>query len=506
VYFTRERHRADRVYFGPFSSAKRVRETLDLLGKLFPYRTCDGAEPGRSSGSPCLDYYIKRCQAPCVDYISAEDYRANIDAIISFLSGRYRAIERELEDRMQEAANAQEFERAATFRNRLRAVRSLFERQRVANESVGTLDVIAVAVDGTDANAHVFQVRDGVLADRQSFYLENRAGRSEAEVAEEFTIQYYSTSLSIPAEICGPASLAEADIVREVLADRRDGPVEIRHARRGEKRRIYELAARNAQLALEQDKLRTQRRRQQRVDALNDLRAALDLDGLPVRIECFDISNLGPAHTVASMVVFEGGATKKSDYRRFRIRKLEGRQDDFAAMGEVLSRRLGQFLAQRDRSPHDPTRDASFAALPGLIVVDGGKGQLSSGVAALGELIEHGTAVVSLAKRLEEVYVPGRKRPIVLPRDSSGLQLLQRIRDEAHRFAIEHHRIRRDRSMKASVLDGLPGVGPARKRTLLRHFGSPERFLGASREELEAVPGLPGKLARQIHEQLNKTG
>jgi excinuclease ABC subunit C len=506
VYFTRERHRPERVYFGPFSSAKRVRETLDLLGKLFPYRTCDGREPGRSSGSPCLDYYIKRCQAPCVDYISEEEYRENIEAIVSFLSGRYRAIERELEERMEEAAAAQEFERAATFRNRLRAVRSLFQRQRVANESVGTLDVIAVAVDGTDANAQVFQVRDGVLADRQSFYLENRAGRSEAEVAEEFAIQYYSTSLSIPAEIVGSASLAEAEIVRELLTERRDGPVELRHAQRGEKRRIYELTERNARLALEQDKLRDQRRRQQRVDALNDVRAALELDALPVRIECFDISNLGPSHTVASMVVFEGGAPKKSDYRRFKIRKLDGRQDDFAAIGEVLSRRMAQFLEQRDRSPHDPTRDGSFAALPGLIVIDGGKGQLASGVTALRELIDQGVPVISLAKRLEEVFVPGRSEPIVLPRDSAALQLLQRIRDEAHRFAVEHHRIRRDHSMKASVLDELPGVGPARKRTLLRHFGSPERFLGATREELEAVPGLPGKVARQIHEQLNKTG
>jgi excinuclease ABC subunit C len=506
VYFTRERHRAERAYFGPFSSAKRVRETLDLLGKLFPYRTCDGVEPGRASGSPCLDYYIKRCQAPCVGYVSEDEYRANIEAIVSFLSGRYRAIERELEERMEEAAAAQEFEQAAAFRNRLRAVRSLFQRQRVASGTVGTLDVIAVAVDGTDANAQVFQVRDGVLADRQSFYLENRAGRSDAEVAEEFTIQYYSTSLSIPAEIVGPASLADAEIVRELLAERRDGPVELRHARRGEKRRIYELAERNARLALEQDKLRDQRRRQQRVDGLNDVRAALDLDALPVRIECFDISNLGASHTVASMVVFEGGAPKKSDYRRFKIRKLDGRQDDFAAIGEVLSRRMAQFLEQRDRSPHDPTRDASFAALPGLIVIDGGKGQLSSGVAATAELIDQGVAVVSLAKRLEEVFVPGRARPIVLPKDSAALQLLQRIRDEAHRFAVEHHRIRRDSSMKSSILDELPGIGPARKRTLLRHFGSPERFLGATREELEAVPGLPGKVARQIHEQLNRAG
>jgi excinuclease ABC subunit C len=222
VYFTRERHRAERAYFGPFSNAKRVRETLDLLGKLFPYRTCDGPEPGRASGSPCLDYYIKRCQAPCVGYVSEEEYRGNIEAIVGFLSGRYRAIVRELEERMQESAEEQEFERAAQFRNRLRAVRSLFERQRVANESVGTLDVIAVAVDGTDANAQVFQVRDGVLADRQSFYLENRAGRSDAEVAEEFTIQYYATSLSIPAEIVGPASRGRSNCATRGVA-RSDG-------------------------------------------------------------------------------------------------------------------------------------------------------------------------------------------------------------------------------------------------------------------------------------------
>jgi excinuclease ABC subunit C len=506
VYFTRERHRSERAYFGPFSNAKRVRQTLDLLGQLFPYRTCDGPEPGRASGSPCLDYYIKRCQAPCVDYVSVQEYRDNIDAIISFLSGRYRQIERELEESMTRAAESQEFEQAAVYRNRLRAVRSLFQRQRIANEAVGTLDVLAVAVDGTDANAQVFQVRDGVLADRQSFYLENRAGRSEAEVAEEFAIQYYSTSLSIPGEIVGPSSLAGATIVKEALEERRDAPVELRHARRGEKRRIYELAERNARLALEQDKLRGERRRQQRVDALNDLRAALDLDALPVRIECFDISNLGSTHTVASMVVFEGGAPKKSDYRRFRIRKLEGRQDDFAAIGEVLSRRMAQFVEQRDRSPHDPARDASFAAMPSLIVIDGGKGQLSSGVEALQEFIEMGVTVVSLAKRLEEIHIPGRKRPILLERDSSALQLLQQVRDEAHRFAIEHHRLRRDRSMKASILDELPGIGPARKRSLLRHFGSPERFLEASREELEAVPGLPGKVARQIHDQLNRVG
>jgi excinuclease ABC subunit C len=506
VYFTRERHRSGRVYFGPFSSAKRVRETLDLLGKLFPYRTCEGREPGRTSGNPCLDYYIKRCQAPCVDYISVEDYRRNIEAIVDFLSGRYRQIERELEGEMRRAAGAQEFERAAAYRNRLRAVRSLFERQRVANEAVGTLDVIAVAVDGTDANAQVFQVRDGVLADRQSFYLENRAARNESEVAEEFVLQYYATSLSIPSEIVGPPALTDAAAVKQALQERRGGAVDLRHARRGDKRRIYELAERNARLALEQDRLRTERRRQQRIDALNDLREALALDALPVRIECYDVSNLGPTHTVASMVVFEGGAPKKSDYRRFKIRDLDGRQDDFAAIEEVLSRRLARFLAQRELSPHDPERDESFAALPGLIVIDGGRGQLSSGLASLDEFVTQGVMVISLAKRLEEVFLRGQAAPLVLPQDAVALQLLQRLRDEAHRFAIEHHRLRRDRSMRTSILDGLQGIGPARKRSLLRHFGSPERFLRATREELEAVPGLPGKVARQVHEQLHKTG
>ena len=506
VYFTRERHRAERAYFGPFSSAKRVRETLDLLGQLFPYRTCDGPEPGRSSGSPCLDYYIKRCGAPCVDYVTEQEYRANIQAIISFLSGRYRQIERELEHEMTVAAEDRAFEQAAVYRNRLRAVRSLFERQRVASGTIGTIDVVAVAVDATDANAQIFQVRDGVLADRQSFYLENRAGRSAGEVAEEFVVQYYSTSLSIPAEIVGPPSLAGAAVVRQALEERREGPVDIRHARRGEKRRLYELAERNARLAIEQDKLRSERRRQQRVDALNDLREALGMDALPVRIEGYDISNLGAEHPVASMVVFEGGAPRKADYRRFKVRALSGRQDDFAAMQEVLSRRMARWLEQRERSPHDPERDASFAALPALIVIDGGKGQLASGVRALEELMDQGAVVISLAKRLEEIHVPGRKRPIVLPRDSRALQLVQRIRDEAHRFALDHHRRRRGDAMKKSVLDELPGIGPARKRTLLRHFGSPERFLGATREELEAVPGLPGKLARQIHEQLHRTG
>jgi excinuclease ABC subunit C len=508
VYFTRERHRRERAYFGPYSNAKRVRETLNLLTRIFMFRSCDGPEPGRRSGSPCLDYYIKRCEAPCVGYVTREQYRDSIDGVIDFLSGRYRAIESAIDANMREAATEQRFEDAARERNRLRAIRSLLERQRVTNASVGTLDAIAIAVEGNDANAQVFQVRDGVLSDRQGFYLDNQAGDDVAAVAEAFVLQYYGSSLMIPPLLIVQREVADrAPAIAAALSERRGGQVELRAAERGDKRRILELAERNAKLALDQERLRSERRRQQRVDALEGLQQALQLDTIPLRVECFDISNLGGTHTVASMVVFEGGVPKKSDYRRFTLREgVEGVPDDFASMEEVLGRRLAQYERQHDLSPHDSRRDASFASLPNVLVIDGGKGQLSAGLRALEGFRRRGVAIVSLAKRIEEVFVPGRPAPIVLSHDTPELQLLQRVRDEAHRFAITHHRTRRDRAMTTSVLDALPGVGPARKRALLKHFGSPEAFVAASREELEAVPGIPGKVARELYLQLNKTG
>jgi excinuclease ABC subunit C len=513
VYFTREKHRSGRAYFGPFSSAKRVRETLDLLGKLFQFRTCEGAEPGRRSGSPCLDYYIKRCGAPCVGHVSQEEYRRNVEAIVDFLSGRYRQVEAEEKAKMEGAAGAEEFERAAIHRDRLKAIRSLFERQRVAGGSVGTADLIGVAVEGADANAQVFQVRDGILAERQSFYLDNQGERDLVEVAEEFIGQYYSASPAMPAMIVvGPYLRDRVEVLSQALSERRGSPVEVRAAERGDKRRLRELAERNAKLALDQDKLRREHRRARRVESLSSLQEALEMEELPVRIEGFDISTIGGEHTVASMVVFEGGATKKSDYRRFKVRGdlrdpggAEG-PDDFASMEEVLGRRMSRYLEQADLSPHDGKRDPSFASLPSLILIDGGKGQLAAGMRALAPFAERGVTVVSLAKREEEVYLPGRSRPLDLARESEANQLLQRVRDEAHRFAIDHHRGRRDRAMTGSVLDELKGIGPARKRALLQHFGSPERFLAATREELESVPGVPGKVGREIHEQLNRIG
>ncbi len=510
VYFTRERHRRDRIYFGPYSNAKRVRSTLEVLGKVFMFRSCDGPTPGRRSGSPCLDYYIKRCEAPCVGYVDREGYRKAIDGVIAFLSGRYKEIEWALNEEMKLAASEQRFEDAARERNRLRAVRSLLERQRVAHDGDGSMDAIAVALADGEANAQVFQIRDGVLSDRQSFYLDNTAGARLDEVAEAFILQYYASAMTVPPLVVVQRELGGRPDLAEALSSRRGSAVEIRPAERGDKRRILELAERNAKLAIDQEKLRSERRRQQRVEALDGLQQALGLDTIPLRIECFDISTLMGTNTVASMVVFEGGAPKKADYRRFKVwgdsAGTPGMPDDFAAMEEVLSRRFARWEAQRDVSPHDKDYDPSFAALPNVVVIDGGKGQLAAGLRALEGFRDRGVTVISLAKRIEEVFIPGRAEPLLLAHDTPELQLLQRVRDEAHRFAITHHRIRRDRAMTASVLDDLPGVGPARKRALLAHFGSPDAILAASREELESVPGLPGKLAREMYRELHKTG
>jgi excinuclease ABC subunit C len=509
VYFTRERHRRNRVYFGPFSSAKRTRSTLEVLGKVFMNRSCEGPTPGRRSGSPCLDFYIKRCEAPCVGYVSKEQYRAGIDGVIAFLSGRYKEIEQKLEFEMRMAAAEQRYEDAARERNRLKAVQSLLERQRVVNDQSGTFDAIAIATAEGEANAQVFQVRDGILSDRQSFYLDNAADEGSREVVEAFVLQYYASAMSVPPLVVIQHQLDDMEPLSQALSERRGSNVEVRAAERGAKARILELAERNARLALDQEKLRSERSRQQRVEALDRLQTVLGLDTIPLRIECYDISTLMGTNTVASMVVFEGAAPKKSDYRRFKVRVVgegENGPDDFASMEEILGRRYAQFEAQHDRSPHDRDYDPSFAALPNVIVIDGGKGQLAAGLRALQGFIDRGVTVISLAKRIEEVFIPGVSQPLVLAHDTPELQLLQRLRDEAHRFAITHHRQRRDSKLTASILDEVPGIGPARKRALLSHFGSPEAVMSASQAELESVAGVGPKFARELHRELHKAG
>ena len=383
---------------------------------------------------------------------------------------------------MRAAAAAEEFEQATLERNRLRAVRSLLERRRVANESVGTFDAVAVALDGREANAQVFQVRDGVLSDRQSFYLSNETERDAGGGGRGVHAPVLRRAHVDPGAAGRPARAGRA----RRRSPRRSpagaaGPVELRAAERGEKRRILELAERNARLALDQERLRSERRRQSRVEALEGLQQALGLDVPPIRIECFDISNLGGTHTVASMVVFEGGAPKKSDYRRFTIRTLEGASDDYAAMAEVLAPALRPVGAPGGHLPARPRlrRELRVAAEPGRDRRRQGpaRGRPRRRCAAFASAASRSSRWPSASRRCS---CPGARAPLVLDHSTPELQLLQRVRDEAHRFAITHHRIRRDQAMTSSLLDELPGVGPARKRALLAHFGSPEAVVAAS--------------------------
>ncbi len=502
VMFTRLPHRRGNLYFGPYASAAKVRETLDTLGRIFPFRKCRGVQPGRKSGSPCLQYHIKRCTAPCAGLIPSDEYALIVRRVVDFLSGRYARVASDLDADMREAAQALDFERAALYRNRLEAVRHVLERQQARSESLGTVDIVGMALDEHGANAQVFITRDGILSDRRSFSLENIEGAEAAEVFERFMGEYYSAALTVPPEVIVPKDIGGLEQLSEFLAELRGTAVVVRHAERGDKRRLQELAHRNAVLALEHDRLRDQRTRERRYGALTALQEYLGLESPPMRIEGFDISNLGPDHIVASMVVFEGGAPRKADYRTFAIRG-EGGQDDVGSIRQALIRRFTRSLGPDGVRDYDP----SFEAVPDLVLIDGGKGQLGAAVAALAETgLDDTVPVVSLAKREEEVFVPGSGRPLILPRDDAALLLLQRVRDEAHRFAVGFHRKRRASRTTDSLLDELPGVGSRRKAAILRHFGSPEAFLAATREELEAVPGLPGKVAREIHAYVHKTG
>ena len=500
VMFTRERHRRGVVYFGPYANAKKVRETLDVLNRVFPYRPCEGPQPGRHSGIPCLDYHIERCLAPCVGYVSKEDYARIIDGVIEFLSGETRPILRELERKMKDAAEGERFEEAARYRNRLFSVRHLAERQAADKRAVGTVDVIGIAVDGDRAAVQVFPLRDGRLIDRYGFHLENAAGQDVSALLEAFCVEYYGSAPSVPPQIVVPREAGDTAALEEFLSERRGSRVEVRAPVRGEKRRLQELATENARVALESDALQSERRRLRRVEALEELREALNLESLPLRIECYDVSNIQGEAVVGSMVVFQDAVPKKAHYRKFGVRGLDG-QDDYAALAEVIARR---FARLRDTTADE--YDESFAGAPNLVVIDGGKGQLAAALQAMQAYDLPRVAVISLAKRIEEVFVPGRPEPILLPRDSAGLQLLQRVRDEAHRFAVGFHRQRRDAKARESIFDTLPGVGPARRRALIQHFGSAERFLAATQEELEGVPGMPAKTARTIYAQLHKAG
>ena len=503
VMFTRERHRKGVQYFGPYSSARKVRETLDVLNRVFPYRPCEGPTPGRRSGVPCLDYHIGRCGAPCVGYVSKQEYGTVIDSVIEFLSGRVRPLERDLEKADAGGRRvAPEYEEAARYRNRLTAVRHLSETQVADKRSLGSADVLAVAVAGDNANVQLFHLRDGAAGRSPELLPREHRGRGRVRGA----VGICARVLRRPCRDPGPGGRCHGRSPTPSCWKRSWGSgaarlVEVRAAQRGEKRRIAELAAQNATLALEHDALLAQRSRARRVEALEELRERLNLEKLPVRIECFDVSNLGDTNHRC----LDGGVRGRGREALPTI----GRSRSGTARDRTTSRACGKPFPAGSRGcgrSRPIAYDESFAATPSLVVIDGGKGQLNAALDAMAEFDLPRVAVISLAKRIEEVFVPGRPDPIMLDPASNGLQLLQRVRDEAHRFALGRHRKRRARSSVESIFDSLPGVGPARKRLLIEHFGTPERFVSATRDELESVPGLPAKVARQIHQSLHKAG
>jgi excinuclease ABC subunit C len=498
VYATRGTHDPRYRYFGPFPSASSVHSTIDVLNKTFPFRKCRGPEPGRRSGVPCLNYHIGRSSAPCIGAVSKEEYDDIVADVIAFLEGRVDRLILEREAAMREAAKETDFERAAKLRDELSALTHVRDRQQATIASEDSFDAFGAYAEGESACVQVFAVRDGQIVNRDSFLLDNYAEAGAEEVTLQFVPQYYGTA-AVPREVLVETDEPEEALVpiERHLSELRGTRVEVRRPQRGDKRRILEMAERNAKLSLEHEKVLEETQRDRVASTLDSLREELALPKLPVRIECYDISNTMGTNSVASMVVFQGGRPAKDQYRRFRVKAVEG-ADDFASMAEVIRRRLERLKSG----------DEKFAQAPDLILLDGGKGQLSAVVPVFEEL-KVGEELPdiplrSLAKRDEEVFEPGRPEPVVLERDSPELHLLQRVRDEAHRFANTYHRKLRSTEMTRSVLDELPGVGPTRKKKILEHFGTPEAFLGASLEELEAVPGLPGRVAREVHARLHR--
>jgi len=498
VFATREPHDPRHYYFGPFPSASSVHSTIDVLNKTFPFRKCRGPDPGRRSGVPCLNYHIGRSVAPCIGAVSKGEYDKIISDVIAFLEGRVDHLIQERETAMREAAKEMDFERAAKLRDELSALTHVRDRQQATIASEDSFDAFGAFAEGESACVQVFAVRDGQIVNRDSFLLDNYAEAPAEVVVLQFIPQYYGTA-AVPREVLLRTEEPEETLIplEKHLSELRGARVEVRQPQRGYKRRILEMAEKNAELGLAHEKVLEETQRNRVASTLDALREELALPKLPLRIECYDISNTMGTNSVASMVVFQGGRPAKDQYRRFKIKTVEG-SDDFASMAEVIRRRLERLKEG----------DEKFARAPDLIVVDGGKGQLSATVAVMEEL-GVGTElpdipVRGLAKREEEVFQPGRPEPAVLERDSPEMHLLQRVRDEAHRFASTYHRKLRSTEMTRSVLDELPGVGPTRKKKILEHFGTPEAFLGASLEELEAVPGLPGRVAREVHARLHR--
>ena len=490
-------------YFGPYTSVWAVHQTLDVLRRIFPYLTCDRTITGEDERA-CLYYDIKLCNAPCIGNVNREEYRQMIADLMEFLNGRTEPIVSRLRQEMMQASQELRFEKAAALRDQINAIERVVERQKVVSTDYIDSDVVAMARDDKEACVQVFFIRGGKLIGREYFLLEGAEDTPDEEVMGDFLQQFYDQTPTVPPQVLLPHEIEELSIIRQYLSTKRGGEkVELLIPREGQQQDLVEMAAENAADTLAALKAQWEADQHRQTEALADLQAALEMDAPPNRIECYDISNTQGTAAVGSMVVFERGTPKKAHYRRFNIRTVKG-PDDFASMEEVLARRFRRWQsAQEVKDEVGKKLDDSFRRLPDLLIVDGGKGQLSRAVKVLEkfDLLDK-MLVAGLAKQHEELYVPGNSRPILLPRKSQGLYLVQRIRDEAHRFAITAHRKRRTKLGLASQLDAVPGIGPARRRKLLQHFGSIDNIKQASLSELVAVPGIPSNVAENIKAHL----
>jgi excinuclease ABC subunit C len=485
-------------YFGPYASATSVDESMNLVRRLFPFRTCtieinDGE---RALARPCLLYHIKRCQGPCIEAVSKADYRAQIDQIELFLEGRQETVVKALSAEMKAASDRTDYEQAAVLRDKVRAIERTMESQKMAAFRRTELDLVGLARQDNQAAIQLFAIRDGSAVGRDVFLLDAAHEAPDEEVLSSFLEQYYARATSIPRRILVPFPLTDSSDLEAFLAGRRGGPVHLLVPQRGERRELMALATRNAAETLAREQARWLADQGKTLAALEELAAALELPVPPYRIECYDISNVQGSDSVGSMVVFEEGRPRTGEYRRFKIRTVVG-ANDFASHQEVLRRRF-----RRARNGEEGNAEELRWAMPDLVIIDGGKGQVAAAKEVLDEMGLHDLPLAGLAKEREELFLPGRSEPVVLPPTSSALYLVQRLRDEAHRFAITYHRDLRSKRQTHSAFDDLPGVGPKRRRALLRVFGSAKRVREAPVEQIAAVPGIGPSLAARIKETL----
>ena len=495
IKFTRERRKPGTRYFGPYTDARAARATIEAVRRVYPICSAQcvewkrlTAKGGEPTGRACFDYNVGRGPGPCVGAITREQYAESVAKVARFLGGKHRGVAEELRARMAEAAVELDFERAAKFRNRLEAIAAIEQKQKVVSASAFDADIIGLFREETIAGVHVFVVREGRVLIGNEFVLDKGLDVPVGELVSGFLLRYYDDATGVPRQIVLHDLPDEPEVHQEWLSSLRGSKVHLRMPQRGDKREMLELAETNARHTLMRFKVRTRYDEERINRALLELESALCLPAPPLRIECYDISTLHGTHSVGSMVVFAGGRAENASYRRFRVRMDTPEANDIAMMGEVLRRRFA------------PARmsDSRFGTRPGLVIVDGGKPQLSAARAALDACGAGDIPLAALAKREEELWLPDADAPIVLPAGSSSLYLVKRIRDEAHRFAIEYHRELRGKAMTASVLDAIAGVGPTRKKALLKHFGSLKRLRAASAEEIAAVPGIPEDVAHEV--------